>query len=464
MMNNNDADDAKCVRDFRNQMFIGEVSVTNPNGQTTIFKNISTDNPMETEQIIEVMRGSKRQSELFVEQLQGASPVSKKETRSESEAKPVIEKVKETGKINEITDESDEIIVKSVESLTERVDRYKLSSRMAEYLDELSEKKRSPRYLKAVKYAIELFTEYTGDLKASLIHEGHTKKFAKDYAQLPANRTLKPEYRNKSLQELLKMAIPDADKITEITFNNNLSKLSAFFNWMLDEGLTPLTKNPFRKLFKEEASADEQWDAFTRRDISIIFGSSKFTFNEKKPSRYWVPLLIAHSGARVEEICALYEDDFDYDKETKIWFFHVRKNRPDKHIKNKMSCRKIPVHDRLLKLGLEEYIKSLPKGTRLFPDLTYVQDLGYHRNVSRAFPVMLERIGLTVAPDEKKTLKSFRHSVSTELYNNGIAAELIEEIVGHGHDSSNLSLSRYHKGYYLQKKKEALDTVQWDFY
>lgn len=337
----------------------------------------------------------------------------------------------------------------------------KLSDLIAPFLEEKKTANRSNRYVDAIKDAVENFIEFTGDIDPALIHKGHARKFAKALETWPSNRRKMPRYTNLNIHQILKLDIPKEDRITEVTYNNIVRKLSTFMIWLREENHISID-NPFSKLFKEEKSAKEQWTDFSRDDIKNILSTKHLVFDAEQPSRYWIPLLLAHSGARIEEICSLYKDDIDQDPETEICFFQIRKNRPDKMLKTKQSVRTLPVHSHLIERGFLDYVKSVPVNTRLFPDLTFKQDFGYHVKISRHFSRYLKKIGLTVKLGEKKSLKSFRHSVMTELYNNNVSAGLVEEIVGHVADQKSMSLSRYHKGYHLKPKLEALEKISWN--
>jgi integrase len=337
----------------------------------------------------------------------------------------------------------------------------KISECLAQFIDDKRIANKSERYAVAIQDAVSNLIEFTGDIDAALIDKGLARQFVKTYANWPSNRRKKPEYRDLSIQEIMQLDVPESDKISETTYNNNIRKLSTFMLWLHDEGVIK-TGNPFSDFFKKEKAAKDQWAAFTREDIQSILRAQASQTDLERPSRFWIPWMLSHCGARVEEICALYKDDIELDPATNIWFMNIQNNREDKHIKNRQSERELPIHSRLLQLGFITYVERLPDNTRLFPDLTYKSDYGYHEKISRHFSRHLRRIRIIEKPGEKKTLKSFRHSVTTELYNRGVAAGLVEEIVGHVPSARSMSLSRYHKGYNLAPKRDALEMIDWN--
>lgn len=333
----------------------------------------------------------------------------------------------------------------------------KLSDFIAPFLDDKKTSNRSNRYADAIKDAIENFIEFTGDIDPKLIQKDHARRFAKALETWPSNRRKKARYASLNIHQVLKQGVPKEDRISEVTYNNIIRKLSTFMIWLQEEKHISID-NPFSKLFKKEKAARHQWLAFTPAEVQQILSKPNLTFDPDRPSRYWVPMILAHSGARIEEICALYREDIQKDPDSGIWYLKIQNDKDDKSIKNDQSCRDVPIHSFLESVGLLDYVATIPAGTRLFPDLTYKEDFGYHDKISDHFTRYLKRIGVY---QPKKTLKSFRHTVTTALYQTGATREIVPEIVGHSPDSGSMSLSRYHKGYLLPQKKAALEKIDW---
>lgn len=81
-----------------------------------------------------------------------------------------------------------------------------------------------------------------------------------------------------------------------------------------------------------------------------------------RASNRWIPWIIAHTGARVNEITVLEKADlFEIEGH---WFIHIRVG--DGRDTKTHKGRKVPVHRALLKEGFIEWVKSRPEG-KLFP-------------------------------------------------------------------------------------------------
>ena len=84
--------------------------------------------------------------------------------------------------------------------------------------------------------------------------------------------------------------------------------------------------------------------------MNLILGErlKKESLEQGKPERYWVTLLSAYSGARLNEICQLNVDDIS--KTDGIWPTNSNGDSADKSTNTKSENRVIPLHPKLLSL------------------------------------------------------------------------------------------------------------------
>ncbi len=99
--------------------------------------------------------------------------------------------------------------------------------------------------------------------------------------------------------------------------------------------------------------------AFVKDEMQKIFNSAYYRERRYNVSyQYWVPLIAAFTGARVNEIAQLRPTDIKQDDEG-LWYFDITTTDDDgKSLKNEASKRIVPVHSQLLELQLVEYAKS----------------------------------------------------------------------------------------------------------
>ncbi|WP_168206070.1 DUF6538 domain-containing protein [Geobacter sp. FeAm09] len=182
-----------------------------------------------------------------------------------------------------------------------------------------------------------------------------------------------------------------------------------------------------------------------------------------RPERYWVPIISAFTGMRLDEICQLYTDDVqaaccgdDPDKDM-LLYFDVNDDR-DKKLKNKTSKRLIPFHPALTYLGFDEYCQMARERQqeRLFPNLKRT-DTGYSNAVQKWYSRWNRE---HITEDETKTFHSLRHVFADRLKQSDVGESLISEILGH--HVSNISMRRYSKEYSLRVRYEAIKQVQYE--
>lgn len=185
---------------------------------------------------------------------------------------------------------------------------------------------------------------------------------------------------------------------------------------------------PVEKLDKKRDTRKDGYQPWTLDELKIIFERESYPIHPEW--KFWTPILGLFTGARLNEISQLQVTDFfrtdsgidcisvtdledepDYDEPIE---FEV----PKKHIKtvkNVFSRRWVPIHPKLIEIGLLDFVEGLraKKEVRLFPDLPYVEESRYGRKVSRYFSESAKRLG--VHKKHKKVFHSFRSTLNGTL-------------------------------------------------
>jgi integrase len=168
---------------------------------------------------------------------------------------------------------------------------------------------------------------------------------------------------------------------------------------------------------------------FSDEELTAIFDSRDFTKEkDKHPERYWLPLCLLWSGARREEIAQLYLDDVK--QVEAVWVFDIKTDeKRGQGLKNEASVRMVPVHSRLIELGLLQYVNQTRAtgALRLFPRLKHGGN-GFGDSVGKSFARHLKQVGIV---DQGKVLHSLRHTVITRLHGRGVSQNIAEALVGH---------------------------------
>ena len=112
--------------------------------------------------------------------------------------------------------------------------------------------------------------------------------------------------------------------------------------------------------------------------------------------------------------------------------------KDEKRLKTLSSERLVPIHPRLVEIGLLDHVEMLRgRGEkRLFPELDQRRD-GFGQTASKWFARYRERLGI------KSPFHSFRHTVVDELHQLGADHKKIAALVGHADES--MTGGRYSK-------------------
>lgn len=152
---------------------------------------------------------------------------------------------------------------------------------------------------------------------------------------------------------------------------------------------------------------------------------------------YWLPLIAAYSGARLEEIAGLrvsdlIQLDLGQGSDDKAWFFRfVDVPEGNRRLKTEQSERETPIHPELIRLGLIRYAQSVADTgqTQLFPRLT-AQASGQRANKWGEWFGKYRREDCGVE-DEKIDFHSFRHTFKDAARECGMPEALQRQIMGH---------------------------------
>ena len=303
------------------------------------------------------------------------------------------------------------------------------------------------------RYSIRFLTECFGDIPIGLVDKEKSNIIKNHIKNYPKNRTKNPKYRDKDFHSLMKMKIPDNDKIHLTTINKHLDHLSSFMSWCVNNGYSDM--NPFAGVkIKQKKSPRDERDRFSEKELKQIFSKNNYLYYAEVEKdnyyRYWVPLIGVFTGMRLGEICSLYLDnvrEIAGNHRKKRWCLDILEepNRPDKKLKTQSSRRIIPIHDTLLDLGFIDFVKLLkkePNRKRLFEELKYREGI-YGREMTRFWGKRY--LPLLGVKTEKNGFHSLRHSVIDHLKQVGVEPHFIAEYVGQKHGS--MTMDRYGKGY-----------------
>ncbi len=318
-------------------------------------------------------------------------------------------------------------------------------------------------------YACELDGKTKHDRTLESVSASDTRSYKEHLQQVPTNA--KKLFPNLSPSKAVSAAKDDNCKtLSTTTINKYLQCLSSLYNFAIKEldydGANVFKGRSNTKLAKK--SQRQKRNSFSREQLSTFLKSPLYTGCKSIPSchrpgdlipneshKYWVPLIGLFTGMRMQEILQLYLEDI-YEKEG-IWVFDLNENHSDKKLKTLQSRRLVPIHNKLIELGLLKlWQKRSDEGgyERLFPDVFQSNDDTYSSIFSKWFGRYIKHIGIKTT---RTSFHSFRHNIKDLFRESGESDELAESFVGR---TTGTVGADYGGGFSLKRLHEALHKLQ----
>ncbi len=246
---------------------------------------------------------------------------------------------------------------------------------------------------------------------------------------LPANRSKAAATQGLTLREAID--VKDIPRISNATVNSYLSTYKNFWAWAEAHGCATEALFQGLTIGKKGGQAKERkaytQDALSKAYKALTEPESKFY---RKESHRWATLIAMFSGARLNEVCQLELSDIRQEKG--IWLFDITEDGENKkRLKSDAAHRSVPIHSKLIELGLMEFIsnRGLVDQNRLFPDYTYSLKHGYGDKLSKWFNrTFTTSLGIK---SDAHVFHGLRHTFATRLARADVATERIQFIIGH---------------------------------
>ena len=299
-----------------------------------------------------------------------------------------------------------------------------------------------------------LFLYFNEDTPVYRITRDNLLEFRDLLYKIPTKLAQKSRYKDKSLSQILKLGEND-DKLSEPTIQKYMIRVIQFFNYCFDSGY--ISKSITAKMnVKIDIDPSERavlpYEASEAIKIFEIVTSIKQS--GKSPSSrieaselYYVTMIAAYSGMRIKEITQLHKEDIAL--KDGIYCFNINTN-DGKTTKTKNSIRFVPIHSKLIDLGLLEYVNSKKSG-----NIFKVSN----KDFSEIFRSQIQR--KFIDKDSKKTFYSFRHYFIDYLVQREVEANLIAQIVGH-EKQYKILLNTYAKPINANTLKAKVEMVSYD--
>ncbi|AXS29354.1 TPA: site-specific integrase [Klebsiella pneumoniae] len=302
---------------------------------------------------------------------------------------------------------------------------------------------------------IEIF-DYLGlNADANTITRADVLRVRDVLQQLPKNR--KQRFRDAPLVDLLGRE-EKTDCLDVVTINNKyLIKMAAVFKWAVRNDLIKKNMTEGLELKVPQRKASEARNAFSTEQVGQLLVAAK-AYSQKtsgKPYHYYVTVLAAITGARLNEVAQLQVKDVRVTEAGTV-YIHINEDDsslPGKSIKNAHSDRCVPLVDGAYGFVLADFMDLLEarrnanascasngNDAMVFDGLRLMKN-GYGEQVSKWFNRTL--LPKVLADRDGLAFHSFRHTVATQLKQHGVELAYAQAIMGHS--SGSITYDRYAK-------------------
>ncbi|GGH95112.1 hypothetical protein CFY91_05240 [Pseudomonas fluvialis] len=304
----------------------------------------------------------------------------------------------------------------------------------------LSMDKTADKTVSECRAVVRRFIELNGDLPVSQISRARCMDFCSALLKMPAKGD---GIRSLTLpQAIAKAEAEGLPTLSHASVKKQLRFLSGVLGYackalevipeepVLASGLI----NDLVRVSRRQVRRTGEEKAYTRQDLRAMFSGPLFHGQWSPPrsdfgrALYWVPLLLAYTGARLGEVAQLLVAEVRRCPDTGVWFLDLRPG-DDKSVKTGSSVRRVPLHDDLLALGFLDYVQGLPAGGRLFPKLQPHKTNGYGYAVGKAWAKYLREVA--GVHSSASPAHGLRHTFKTLCREVGIETAVSDWITGH---------------------------------
>lgn len=256
-----------------------------------------------------------------------------------------------------------------------------------------------------------------------------------------------------------------SSKLETPTIVNKCSYLRGFFDWAKARGYYPAfakDENPaagqvIYGMREKRQRRAHGFKPFSKEQVQALYDAKAMQDGLSEAARWgaWVGL---YTGARVAEVGQLMLTDFvEVDG---IPCIRITDEAEGQSVKSDISVRTIPIHPKLIKLGLLKRVESLRKAgeSRLFPSVKTDGVNGMGNWLSKAFS---RHVLATVGKPEKGKFgfHSLRKSFIQGLQTLGVASELRAAYVGHELDDEHHAA--YSRAPTMKELLDAVSKLDW---
>lgn len=300
--------------------------------------------------------------------------------------------------------------------------------------------------LKDRRASIRQFVQLCGTKHVTEYRKSDVARYKKVLAELPSG--VAKLYPGIPIDKAVELNRKDGHPVLRSnSIRNKLSALSSFGKW-LEDNVDGVEAENFRTSLPRKTDV-MRMEPFSDHQVKAILNARAFVGcrsekDQKQPGdykirdwRYWLTLILAFTGARLNEVVQLRVDDVREIDE--IWAFDFTNEGDGQSLKTKSSRRQLPIHPRLLELGLLKFRDAATAAGQvdLFFQVPRDRDGRYSTQAGKWFRRFLDRIG--VKGKDLGGAHRWRHTLADALRSGGVDDFDIGRLLGHEVDVAKMT-------------------------
>jgi integrase len=282
-----------------------------------------------------------------------------------------------------------------------------------------------------------------------------TRTEMRDYVgklmKLPANAG----QRFKGLSALEAIAAGEgkgADVLSSKSVKLYCDAARSLFAWLEREEL--ITQNPAKQLASPKVPATKNRRNFTGVELVALLNATSVRARGGRDWAYWCTRINLLQGFRLTEPLGLLAEDLV--TVDGVLVFRLRDNE-HRRLKRDTSTRDVPVHPKLIELGITDLLVGKNAEDRLLSDAPK----GKGKAFNAAQKQISRLIDKHVSTDRKLTFHSLRHGFRDEARRRSIPRDVVERLGGWS-ASDKSAMDGYGEGYGLDDLLLWLSTMTFD--
>jgi integrase len=310
--------------------------------------------------------------------------------------------------------------------------------------------------------SLSMFKQFAGaGTPLSAIDRRSVGDFKALIERLPITHGKRAGDKDRSLQNIVEEAErAGTARLSSKTIQRHLSALIGLFRYAKEHGRYHADNPAAGFRFPRTRRPRDERPAWTPKQLEALFRSPVWSGSGVvRDHRYFLPLLGAYAGLRLEEACQLHVKDVR--TQDGVPYLDICPGE-GKQLKSLAAVRRVPVHPVLIAAGFLRHVEDARrKGSVLvFPELAGRRggpDKRLGAAVTKAFTAYRRAIGQY---EPGRDFHALRHSFTTGLEDAGVLRQFIDDLTGHEGAGET---SRYAKGASLKVLAEAVSRLDYGF-